>query len=189
MSQFDVRAHIKVKRIDPERVKKLPVSETVGWTALGLVIAFIYLTTKALWIEWTRIPSGSSPNGVYLPEPLNAGRKIKILAGTTQEFKVNPDKRLVLSWRNPYQCDQEVLLSYRPSDNSKAGFKTEVLTGLSGNKFFPLFGETSWQVQWQVRDKEKSELGCKNANHGAMPDNAEVIGFTETIPAPAQAKK
>ncbi|MFM1975242.1 MAG: hypothetical protein RL145_88, partial [Pseudomonadota bacterium] len=107
---------------------------------------------------------------------------------TPQEFKVNPDKRLVVSWRNPYQCDQEVLLSYRPSDNSEAALKTEVLAGLSGNKIFPLVGKTSWQVQWQVRDKDKPEPGCKNANYGSMPENVEVFGFQETIPTFAPPK-
>lgn len=187
MSQFDVRAQIKVKRVDPQRVKKSSASETTGWIALGLVVAFIYLTTKAL-IALNANAAKPESNEIYLPEPLNVSRKSKIPAQTPQEFKVNPDKRLVVSWRNPYQCDQEVLLSYRPSDNSEAALKTEVLAGLSGNKIFPLVGKTSWQVQWQVRDKDKPEPGCKNANYGSMPENVEVFGFQETIPTFAPPK-
>ncbi|MFN8734229.1 MAG: hypothetical protein ACK5ZD_13830, partial [Hyphomonadaceae bacterium] len=72
---------------------------------------------------------------------------------------------------------------YRPSDNSEAALKTEVLPGLGCNKIFPLVGKTSWQVQWTLRDKAKRELGCKNADYGAMPLDVEVFSFTENIPS------
>ena len=188
MSNYDVKAQIRIRRVDFHRAEAPHPSETAGRIALGLVIAFIYLIGKAFFtIEWSRPHPGSPSKGIYLPEPLNASRKIKIPAETTQEFKVDRGKQLVVSWRNPYQCDQDVLLSYRPSANPEAVLKTEVLTGLGGNKIFPKVGNTSWIVQWQVRDKKTTESGCKNANYGAMPDNAEVFGFTEPIPAPAPA--
>ncbi|MCA3694311.1 hypothetical protein [Aquidulcibacter sp.] len=190
MSNYDLKAQIKIRRVAPDHATAPHPSETAGWFALGLVIAFVYLIGKAFFtIEWSRPYSGSGSNGVYLPEPLNASRKIKIPAGTTQEFKVDPGKRLVVSWRNPYQCDQDVLLTYRPSANPDAVLKTEVLAGLGGNKIFPQAGETSWIVQWQLRDTKTAEAGCKNANYGAMPENAEVFGFTERIPAPAPTPK
>lgn len=188
MPEFDFRARIKITRVDSDRSRLPTPSETIGWIALGLVIACIYWTTKAL-LALDRQKSAGQFEQVYLPEPLNTSRKTKILKDTPQQFLVNPDRRLVVSWRNPNQCDKEILLSYRPSDNSEAAIKTEVLPGLGGNKIFPLVGKTSWQVQWTLRDKAKRELGCTNADYGAMPLDVEVFGFTENIPTFSPTKK
>jgi hypothetical protein len=50
----------------------------VGWIALGLVIVFIYLTTKVvLLLERQR--SKEQFEQIYLPEPFNVSRKTKIL--------------------------------------------------------------------------------------------------------------
>ena len=188
MPEFDFRARIKITRVDSDRSRLPTPSETVGWIALGLVIVCIYWTTKVLLLL-DRQKSAGQFEQVYLPDSLNTSRKTKILKETPQEFLVNPDRRLVVFWRNPNQCDKEILLSYRPSDNSEAALKTEVLPGLGGNKIFPLVGKTSWQVQWTLRDKAKRELGCKNADYGAMPLDVEVFSFTENIPTFSPTKK
>lgn len=188
MPDYDVRAKIKITRVDTSRSRLPQPSEMVGWIALGLVIAFIYLTTKAL-IQLERQKPNAQSEQIYLPEPLNVSRKTKILKEAPQQFLVSPDRRLVVSWRNPNQCDKEILLSYRPSDNSEAAIKTEVLLGLGGNKIFPLVGKTSWQVQWSLRDKATKELGCKNADYGSMPLDVEVFGFTEDIPTFSPTKQ
>jgi len=186
--EFDVRAKIKITRIDSDRSRLPTPSQTFGWIALGLVIAFIYWTTKAL-LALDRQRSAGQFEQVYLPDSLSTSRKTKIPKEAPQEFLVNPDRRLVVFWRNPNQCDKEILLSYRPSDNSEAALKTEVLPGLGGNKIFPLVGKTSWQVQWTLRNKAKRDLGCKNADYGAMPLDVEVFGFTENTPAFSPTKK
>lgn len=188
MPEFDFRARIKITRVDSDQSRLPTPSETVGWIALGLVIVCIYWTTKALLLL-DRQKSAGQFEQVYLPDSLNTSRKTKILKETPQEFLVNPDRRLVVFWRNPNQCDNEILLSYRPSDNSEVALKTEVLPGLGGNKIFPLVGKTSWQVQWTLRDKAKRELGCKNADYGAMPLDVEVFSFTENIPSFSPTKK
>ena len=188
MPEFDFRARIKITRVDSDQSRLPTPSETVGWIALGLVIVCIYWTTKVLLLL-DRQKSAGQFEQVYLPDSLNTSRKTKILKETPQEFLVNPDRRLVVFWRNPNQCDKEILLSYRPSDNSEAALKTEVLPGLGGNKIFPLVGKTSWQVQWTLRDKAKRELGCKNADYGAMPLDVEVFSFTENIPTFSPTKK
>jgi hypothetical protein len=186
--EFDVRAKIKITRIDSDRSRLPTPSQTFGWIALGLVIAFIYWTTKAL-LALDRQRSAGQFEQVYLPDSLSTSRKTKIPKEAPQEFLVNPDRRLVVFWRNPNQCDKEILLSYRPSDNSEAALKTEVLPGLGGNKIFPLVGKTSWQVQWTLRNKATKELGCKNADYGSMPLDVEVFGFTENIPTFSPTKK
>ena len=188
MPEFDVRAKIKITRIDSDRSRLPTPSQTFGWIALGLVIAFIYWTTKAL-LALDRQRSAGQFEQVYLPDSLSTSRKTKIPKEAPQEFLVNPDRRLVVFWRNPNQCDKEILLSYRPSDNSEAALKTEVLPGLGGNKIFPLVGKTSWQVQWTLRNKATKELGCKNADYGSMPLDVEVFGFTENIPTFSPTKK
>lgn len=188
MPEFDVRAKIKITRVDSDRSRLPTPSQTVGWIALGLVIALIYWTTKALLLL-DRQRSARQFEQVYLPDSLSTSRKTKILKEAPQEFLVNPDRRLVVSWRNPNQCDKEILLSYRPSDNSEAALKTEVLPGLGGNKIFPLVGKTNWQVQWTLRNKTTKELGCKNADYGSMPLDVEVFGFTENIPTFSPTKK
>ncbi len=188
MPQFDFRARIKITRVDSDQSRLPTPGETVGWIALGLVIVCIYWTTKALLLL-DRQKSAGQFEQVYLPDSLNTSRKTKILKETPQEFLVNPDRRLVVFWRNPNQCDKEILLSYRPSDNSEAALKTEVLPGLGGNKIFPLVGKTSWQVQWTLRNKATKELGCKNADYGSMPLDVEVFGFTEKIPTFSPIKK
>lgn len=188
MPEFDFRARIKITRVDSDQSRLPTPSETVGWIALGLVIVCIYWTTKALLLL-DRQKSAGQFEQVYLPDSLNTSRKTKILKEAPQEFLVNPDRRLVVFWRNPNQCDKEILLSYRPSGNSEAALKTEVLPGLGGNKIFPLVGKTSWQVQWTLRDKAKRELGCKNADYGAMPLDVEVFSFTENIPTFSPTKK
>ena len=188
MPEFDFKARIKITRVDSDQSRLPTPRETVGWIALGLVIAFLYLTTKALLLLERQKPAGQFEQ-VYLPDSLSTSRKSKSLKEAPQEFLVNSDRRLVVSWRNPNQCDKEILLSYRPSDNSEAALKTEVLPGLGGNKIFPLVGKTSWQVQWTLRDKPTKELGCKNADYGAMPLDVEVFGFTENIPTFSPTKK
>ena len=188
MPEYDVRANIKITRVDSDQSRLPTPRETVGWIALGLVIAFMYLTTKALLMLERQKPNGQFEQ-IYLPEPLAVSRKTKILKEAPKQFLVSPDRRLVVSWRNPNQCDKEILLSYRPSDNSEAALKTEVLPGLSGNKIFPLVGKTSWQVLWTLRDKETKELGCKNADYGSMPLDVELFGFTEDIPTFSPTKQ
>lgn len=190
MPEYDFRAKIKITRVGSDRSRLPNPSETVGWIALGLVIACIYLTTKAL-LALDRQKSNGQSEQIYLPEPLNVSRKTRILKEAPQQFLVSPDRRLVVSWRNPNQCDKEILLSYRPSDNSEAALKTEVLPGLGGNKIFPLVGKTSWHVEWKLKDTEKKDLTCKNADYGSMPLDVEIFGFTENIPtfAPSAPKK
>lgn len=188
MAEFDFRARIKITRVDSDKSRLPTPSETVGWIVLGLVIACIYWTTKAL-LALDRQKSVGQFEQVHLPDSLNTSRKTKILKEAPQEFLVNPDRRLVVSWRNPYQCDKEILLSYRPSDNSEAALKTDVLPGLGGNKIFPLVGKTSWQVRWTLRNKATKEPGCKNADYGSMPLDVELFGFTENIPTFSPTKK
>ncbi len=105
MAEFDFRARIKITRVDSDKSRLPTPSETVGWIALGLVIACIYWTTKAL-LALDRQKSVGQFEQVHLPDSLNTSRKKKVLKEAPQEFLVNPDRRLVVSWRNPYQCDK-----------------------------------------------------------------------------------
>lgn len=192
MTQIDLRAQIRVKRLGRKRPQPPDPSENTGWFALGVVIVLFYFTTQALlWLDRQKdaINYKSSRESFHVPESLKVSGKTKIPASTPQIFNVSADKRLVISWRNPYPCDKELVLYYRPSDNSEAALKREVWPGMGGNRIFPLVGKTSWQVQWEARDKGTRETGCKNANYGAMPEDMEVYGFQETIPSFAPAKK
>ena len=94
MPEFDVRAKIKITRVDSDRSRLPTPSQTVGWIALGLVIALIYWTTKAL-LALDRQRSAGQFEQVYLPDSLSTSRKTKILKEAPQEFLVNPDRRLV----------------------------------------------------------------------------------------------
>ena len=116
---------------------------------------------------------------VWLPEKNRIGGRATFPENTSRVFRVKGNKRLVISWRNPKQCDQEIVLQYRQNPTTKLALSEAVLVGQSGNKIFPKVGDTRWHVQWIARPKATKDPSCVNADYGAMPKKAQVAGFTE----------
>jgi hypothetical protein len=158
-------------------------AERLPWILLGAVTVIAYGFTQFIHFSHRgslyRTQTGATERPAWLPERRKISDRQTFPENTSRVFRVKGNSRLVISWRNPKQCDQEIVLQYRQSPSTDLVLSEAVLVGQSGNKIFPKVGDTQWHVQWIARPKATNEASCVNANYGAMPPKAEVRGFTE----------
>ena len=161
-------------------------SEMTPWVVLGVIIVMLY--------GWVRFDETAHRRFSFLLTKQDSismkpatgirriGARIKIPLNGSETFKVRAGQRLVVAWKNPKQCEQEILLLYRQNLKIDTALLETRLSGLSGNKIFSESTDTRWHVQWHLQPKKTIDLTCRNADYGYLPDQAEVEAFFEKMP-------
>jgi hypothetical protein len=180
-----LRSKSSARRVD--RQLRFPsTSEMTPWIVLGVLIVMLY------W--WVRFDETARRSFSFLLTKQDSismkpaastrriGARIKIRLNGSESFKVRAGQRLVIAWKNPKQCDQEILLLYRQNLTIDTALLEARLSGLSGIKFLSEPTDTSWHVQWHLQPKKSMDLTCRNADYGYLPDQAELEAFVEKVP-------
>jgi hypothetical protein len=180
-----LRSKSSARRVDHQLRYPKP-AEMTPWILLGVIIVMLYWWVRFDETAHRRFSFFLTKQDTVSMKPATTtpriGARITIPLNGSSSFKVRAGQRLVVAWKNPKQCKQEILLLYRQNLTIDTALLEARLSGLSGNKIFSESTDTSWHVQWHLQPKKAKDLACVNADYGYLPVQAEVEAFLENVP-------